>query len=162
MDINKIIIIEATESDAREILEIQKLAFHRQGILYHYPTLPPLVQTLEELKRDFKAHGYLKAVHQDKIVGTARGRVSGDTCHVSRLSVHPDHQDRGIGKMLMRSTEEKFSGVRRYVRCTGHKSTKNIALYQKLVYRGYARRPQSASVMLICMEKYRGKADFSR
>ncbi len=159
----QISILDAAELDAPEILETQKLAFHRQGVLYNDPTLPPLVQTLEELRRDFQTHAYLKAVYQGQIVGTVRGQVSGDTCHISRLSVHPDHQNRGIGKKLMRAIEERFSGVRRYELFTGHKSAKNIALYEKLGYREYARKSQSDTVMLICMEKYRGKAkSFSR
>jgi ribosomal protein S18 acetylase RimI-like enzyme len=144
---------EATESDAEKILEIQKLAFHGQGILYNDFMLPPLVQTLEELVRDFRTYVLLKAVSDGKIVGSVRGRCESDTCFISRLIVHPDHQNRGIGKKLMLAIENKFSSARRYELFTGHKSEKNLALYTRLGYREFARKPQSANVTLICLEK---------
>jgi N-acetylglutamate synthase-like GNAT family acetyltransferase len=144
---------DASEADAAEILEIQKLAFHGQGILYNDFTLPPLVQTMEELIRDFKTQVFLKALYNDKIVGSVRGRTEEDTCLISRLIVLPDYQNKGIGNELMHAIENKFSSVSRYELFTGDKSEKNLALYGKLGYRMYKKKPQSTSVMLIYMEK---------
>jgi ribosomal protein S18 acetylase RimI-like enzyme len=144
---------DASESDATEILEIQKLAFHKQGILYNDFALPPLVQTVDELLEDCKTYLFLKATHEGKIVGSVRGRAEGETCFISRLNVHPDYQNRGIGKRLMHAIENKFSGARRYELFTGEKSGKNLALYGKLGYSEYRKKQQSANVMLICMEK---------
>lgn len=148
----------ASEADAAGILEVQKLAFHGQALLYNDFTLPPLVQTLEELVRDFKTHVILKAVRKGRIVGAVRGRVEGATCHISRLSVHPDHQGRGIGKKLMHAIEERFSGAARYELFTGHKSKKSFVLYGKLGYRMFMEKRQSEKVTLICMEKVRSGA----
>jgi ribosomal protein S18 acetylase RimI-like enzyme len=153
----RIEIREAAPSDAGEILEIQKSAFHHQGILYNDFELPPLVQTLDDLIQDFKTHVFLKADYQEKIVGTVRGRGVGNTCHISRLCVHPDHQNRGIGKKLMLAIEEMFGAVRRYELFTGHKSRKNLALYEKLGYRKFGEKNQGESVILICMEKWRSE-----
>lgn len=144
---------EATESDAEKIFEIQKLAFHGQGVLYNDFTLPPLVQTLEELVRDFRTYAFLKALSDGKIVGSVRGRCESDTCRISRLIVHPGYQNRGIGKKLMRAIESKFSSMSRYELFTGDKSEKNLAMYGMLGYREFARKPQSANVTLICLEK---------
>ena len=121
-------ICEASEQDAAGILAVQKLAFHGQGILYNDLTLPPLVQTLEELVRDFRTYAFLKALSDGKIVGSVRGRAESDTCFISRLIVHPDYQNRGIGKKLMHAIEGKFSSVSRYELFTGDKSEKNLAL----------------------------------
>lgn len=143
----------ASESDAAEILEIQKLAFHQQGILYNDFALPPLVQTLEELLQDHNTYIFVKATYDGKIVGSVRGRVEGDTCFISRLIVHPNYQNRGIGKKLMHAIESKFSDARRYELFTGEKSVKNLALYGKLGYSKYKKKPQGTNVMLICMEK---------
>lgn len=148
-----IYIHDATESDAAKILEIQKLAFRGQAVVYDDFTLPPLTQTLEELIQDFKTHAFLKALYDGKIVGSVRGRAEGDTCHISRLIVHPDYQNRGIGKMLIHAVENKFGGVRRYELFTGHKSRKNLALYGKLGYCKFLEKPQGDNVTLICMEK---------
>ncbi len=144
---------DASESDAVEILEIQKLAFHGQGILYDDFTLPPLVQTLEELIQDFKTHAFLKALYDGKIVGSVRGRAEVDTCFISRLIVHPDHQSKGIGKKLIHALEDRFGTVHRYELFTGHKSEKNLALYRKLGYYKFGEKPQGDNVILICMEK---------
>jgi ribosomal protein S18 acetylase RimI-like enzyme len=148
-------ILEAVSSDAGEILEIQKLAFYGQGVLYGDFSLPPLLQSQEELARDFRTHVYLKAVLAGSIVGSVRGRAAGGTCHVSRLLVDPAHQGKGIGQALMRAIEERFNGAQRYELFTGHLSEKNLALYRKLGYREFRRERQSDKVMLICMEKPR-------
>jgi ribosomal protein S18 acetylase RimI-like enzyme len=148
-----IAICDASEADAVAIRKIQRLAFHGQGILYNDFTLPPLVQSLEELIRDFKTYVFLKALYQGKIVGSVRGRAEGVTCFISRLIVHPDHQSKGIGRKLMHALEDRFDTVHRYELYTGHKSERNLALYNSLGYHEYDRKPQSDTVMLVCMEK---------
>jgi ribosomal protein S18 acetylase RimI-like enzyme len=155
MNINAITIdiCDASVPDAVEILEIQKLAFHGQAILYDDFTLPPLVQKPEELIQDFKTHSFLKALYKGKIIGSVRGRAEGETCYISRLVVHPDYQNKGIGKKLMHTIENKFSGEQRYELFTGHKSEKNLALYRSLGYCKYKEKAQSDNVMLICMRK---------
>ncbi len=144
---------DATLSDAPVILEIQKLAFYGQGVLYQDFTLAPLVQTLGELEEDFKKHAFLKALDAGKIVGSVRGHQEGDTCFITRLFVHPDHQNRGIGKMLMRAIEHKFGEAQRYELFTGYKSERNLALYAKLGYREFGQSKQDSGVTLVCLEK---------
>ena len=53
----------------------------------------------------------------------------------------------------MLAIEKRFDSVRRYELYTGQKSEKNIALYARLGYREFERKPQSTKVMLICLEK---------
>jgi ribosomal protein S18 acetylase RimI-like enzyme len=154
-------ICDASESDAPAILEIQKLAFHGQAILYEDFTLPPLVQKLEELIQDFKTHSFLKALYKGKIIGSVRGLAEGETCFISRLIVHPDYQNKGIGKKLMDAIENRFSGAQRYELFTGHKSEKNLALYRSLGYCKYKEKAQSDNVMLICMRKDAGLGEQS-
>ncbi len=143
----------ASASDAAEILEVQKQAFYGQAVLYDDRTLPPLVQTLDELKRDFSSYTYLKAIAADRTVGSVRGRTEAGTCSISRLVVLPEYQQKGIGTILMRSIEKEFPKAVRYELFTGHKSAKNLAFYEKLGYRKYSEKPQSAKVLLICLEK---------
>ncbi|HEX9021817.1 MAG TPA: GNAT family N-acetyltransferase, partial [Nitrospirota bacterium] len=80
----------------------------------------------------------------------------------SRLIVHSGYQNRGIGKTLMHAIEKKFCSAQRYELYTGHKSEKNLAFYAKLGYREFGRKPQSATVMLICLEKRRTFAEKGR
>ncbi len=153
MNVLTLEIRDASESDAAEILRVQKLAFHGQAVLYNDFSLPPLVQTLEEMLAEFKECRFLKAVSCGAIVGSVRGRSEGQTCHVSRLFVHPDWQSRGVGKMLMRAIEERFGSAKRFELFTGHKSAKNLELYAQLGYVSFGERVQSPNVRLICLEK---------
>lgn len=148
-------ICDASPADAREIWELQKAAFYKQAILYNDFTLPPLIQTIDELENDFQKYHFLKALYQGKIVGSVRGAVTGATCAISRLIVHPDHQNNGIGRKLMHAIEHKFSDVQRYELFTGHRSEKSLALYGKLGYHEFARKRESESVTLVCLEKLR-------
>jgi ribosomal protein S18 acetylase RimI-like enzyme len=67
-------------------------------------------------------------------VGSVRGRLEGDTCHIGRLVVHPRLQRRGIGARLMREIEGRFPKARRYELFTGHLSEGNLRLYRRLGY----------------------------
>ena len=126
-------ILRADEGDLPEILELQRLAFQENALRYEDPDTPPMRQTLEELTEEAKHHITLKAVIDGKIVGTARGCMEGEACHISKVIVHPDHWNRGIGKRLVVAVEDIFDN-QLYVLVTGHKDEKNIALYKKLGY----------------------------
>ncbi len=146
---------EASEADADAIRDLQRRAFHQQAVLYDDYMLPPLTQTRDELIADFKEQVFLKALHEGRVVGSVRGRAEAGTCHVSRLIVHPEFQNRGIGKKLMLALEKKFPDAGRFELFTGHRSEKNLALYATLGYREFMRKPQSDKVTLICLEKIR-------
>lgn len=153
-------IVLAEASDAREILELQKLCYQSEAALNDDDSIPPLRQTLESMTEEFEKKVVLKAVErvvktaeQERIIGSVRAFVDGDTCYVGRLIVHPDFQNRGIGKKLMGSVESIFLSARRFELFTGEKSAKNIALYASIGYREFKREPLSPNVMLVYMEK---------
>ncbi len=149
-------IIQAAIEDAAEILSLQKLAFQSQVAIYQDNNLPPLTQTIEELEKEFETKLVLKAVGDGEIIGSVRALADGDTCHIDRLIVHPDHQGRGLGASLMINIEGRFAGIRRFELYTGMKSARNIHLYTKLGYKPYKELPASKSVTLIYMEKKAG------
>jgi len=146
--------IEAAEMrDAAEILALQKTAFQSEAALWDDYTIPPLTQTLEELREDFQRQVFLRAVVRGQIIGSVRGYVQDGTCYVGRLIVHPDHQNRGIGARLMHAIEGLFDGVARYEIFTGEKSQRNIHLYQRLGYSIFRTRRLTDKVTLVYMEK---------
>jgi len=126
-------ISKAEECDLPVILELQRLAFRENAIRYGDPDIPPVTQTLEELVDEAKDGLILKAVRGGCIVGSVRGRADGDVAYISRLFVHPDHQNRGIGHRLMRAIESEFD-VPVYELSTGHLDGKNMSLYRNLGY----------------------------
>jgi ribosomal protein S18 acetylase RimI-like enzyme len=127
-------ILRSDRSDAKAILELQKLAYHAEAKIYNDFFIPPLVQPLHDLEAEYGSHVFLKVVWHREIIGSVRACEKDGTCHIGRLIVHPDHQNRGIGKELMNRIEAEFPGTRRFELFTGTKSEKNLAFYKKLGY----------------------------
>ncbi|MFX1452621.1 MAG: GNAT family N-acetyltransferase [Promethearchaeota archaeon] len=115
---------KADIEDLEEILNLQKIAFQVQAKIYNDYTIPPLIETFEEIKNNYLQQIFLKALIDDKIVGSVRGYKEGNTCHIGRLIVHPDFQNQGIGTKLMNEIELHFKDIKKYELFTGHKSKK--------------------------------------
>lgn len=145
----------ATVADAPAIWALQRLAYQSEARLYEDDQLPPLQDSLADLEAAFDRHLFLKAVAADRLVGSVRGRLEGDTCQVGRLIVTPDWQNRGLGSTLMRALEEHFPQARRFELFTGHRSAGPLHLYRKLGYQEYQRQPVHPRLTLIFLEKTR-------
>ncbi len=139
--------------DAAEILGLQKLAFRSEAEIYNDFSIQPLMQTLEELEDEFQSHSVFKAIQGNNPVGSVRTTVKGDTCFVGKLIVHPAYQNRGIGYALMTHIESHAGMIRRLELFTGHRSVRNLYLYQKLGYREYKRERANNDLIFIFMEK---------
>lgn len=133
------VIIEADQEDVEAILELQRLAYVTEAELYDDYTIAPLEETLDQLRLDFGSHVFLKAVIDDKIVGSVRADMSGGVCRIGRLIVHPDFRSGGIGTRLMVEIESRFPDAARYELFTGYRSVNNIRLYERLGYREFRR-----------------------
>ena len=134
MEAVRLEITKACANDMKEILELQRLAFYEVGVRYNDPDTTPLPQTLNELVEESENQTFLKAVHEGKIIGAIRGRLDGKKCIVSKVMVHPDHQNKGIGRKLMNAIEKEFD-VDVFELRTGHLDSITISLYQKLGYK---------------------------
>ena len=146
-------ILKAGINDAEEILNLQKLAYQIEADRYNNHDIPPLKQTIEELKNQFKDHIILKAISDGKIIGTVRAYEKDGTCYVGRLAVHPGMHNLGIGTALMKEIEKCYN-PKRYDLFVGSKSDNNIHLYQKLVYTIYDRNIyECGEIEIFYMEK---------
>ena len=121
-------------NDAAQILLLQKEAFQSEAKAYNDFEIPPLTETIDELKQLFKNHIFLKATVDGKIVGSVRASLNNGTCHIGRLVVDPKFQNQGIGKKLLCEIERKCASCKRFELFTGIKSAKNIHLYEKAGY----------------------------
>jgi ribosomal protein S18 acetylase RimI-like enzyme len=146
---------QAGIGDAEAILNLQKLAYRSEALLYDDWALPPLTQTLDSLREEFARSVILKAVVERDVVGSVRARVEGDICHIGRLIVHPEHQRRGLGARLMAAIEAEFPGVAAFQLFTGSRSEGNLRLYRRLGYRPSHEKAVSAAVTLVFLEKTR-------
>jgi ribosomal protein S18 acetylase RimI-like enzyme len=152
MDIS---IVQATPDDASEILALQKMAYQSEAKLNDDWTIPPLTETLPEILSEFETKVFLKAMYEDKIVGSVRATLDSGTCQVGKLIVHPDYQRKEIGTLLMNRIEIVFPHAGRFELFTGTKSINNIRLYKRLGYREYREEDLSPKVRLVFMEKRR-------
>ena len=148
------IVERASVKDAAEILTLQKLAYQSEAAIYDDYTIPPLTQTLEEIRGDFEKQVFLKVSSGDRIVGSVRAHAREGTCFVGRLIVHPDSQNRGIGTTLLEEVETVFDDAERFELFTGSRSERNLYLYQKMGYEVFRRERLSDKVSLVFLEKY--------
>lgn len=95
----------ARPEDAGRILFLQRLCYLGEAELYDDFGIPPLTQTLEDLRQDIDTQTVLVSCVGEEIVGSVRARAENDICHVGRLAVHPRFRRRGLGVRLMREIE---------------------------------------------------------
>ena len=146
-------VIRAAAEDAAAILELQKLAYASEARLYTDFAIPPLTQTIEEISREIADKVFLKTQIEDKIIGSVRGYQTGTTCYIERLIVHPEYQGQGIGTTLMAQIELWFSPALRFELFTGHKSERNIYLYERLGYQIFNSHRINENLSFVFMEK---------
>ncbi len=152
MNIEKII-EQASIEDAKEILDLQKLSYRSEAAIYDDYTIPPLIQTLEEIQADINKQIFLKALANGKIVGSVRAYTRQKICLIGRLIVHPRHQNQGLGARLMDEIEKTFSRVESYELFTGHLSERNIHFYKKRGYKTFNSERITKDLTLIFMRK---------
>lgn len=128
-------IVKADLKDAEEILALQKKAFKQEAERYGDYNIEPLTVCLENTIEEFKKSVVLKIVETGKIIGSVRGISLGGVCHIGKLIVDPDFQNKGYGTALMNAIEKEFNDSRSYQLMTGAKSENNLHLYKKLGYK---------------------------
>lgn len=148
------IIEQADIDDAEEILALQKICYISEAEIYSDYSIPPLIQTKNEIKAHFEDYFFLKAVESGHIIGSVKARMSDhDTCYIGRLIVHPDFQNQGIGTQLMERIEEIFSKCQRWELMTGDKSERNIKFYEKRSYNMFKIEKLTSKLNLVYLEK---------
>lgn len=145
----------AEEQDLKEILALQYLAFESEAALFGRRDIPPLVQTISDLKEEFRNNTtFLKLVVDNIIVSSVRihfDRLK-DTVFVGKLMTHPEYRGRGFGTLMLREIENLFPH-KRYELFTSTKSIKNIRLYENVGYKAFTKKAVEKDLELVFMEK---------
>jgi len=145
----------AQSGDLDEILTLQKIAYKSEAEIHDDFSIPPLHQTIDEVKEEFKHQLFLKAVEDGKIIGSVRAYEKDGTCFIGKLIVHPSFQNQGIGTTLLLDIEDRYDGAVRFELFTGYKSKKNLYLYEKRGYRKFKSTKVSDRLTLIYLEKFK-------
>jgi ribosomal protein S18 acetylase RimI-like enzyme len=148
-------ITRASEEDAEIILHLQMHAYLSEAEIYNDYSIPPLIQTLKDIREEFSQQVFLNAIEEGEIVGSVRAYLEKGTAYIRRLMVKSDFQNKGIGSRLMQAIEEHFRMADRYELFTGHRSARNLYLYRKLGYREFKRVSVNDLIILVFLEKYR-------
>ena len=128
---------QVTDEDAGELLTLRRAAFVTEAQAYGDPNIPPLTQTLAELREDIVAKGIitLGAWSGHRLVGSVRVELEGLKATLGRLAVAPDMQGRGIGTQMMFAVLPLLpDAVEEIWVFTGRDSKQNIALYENQGY----------------------------
>ena len=137
------------------IYGLQKLAYITEAEIYNDYTIPPLVQTFDEMTAECAEKITLIALVGGILAGSLRARLDEKgTCHIGRGMTHPDYRGRGIASELMRQIERESPGATRFELYAGELSADNIRLYEHLGYRAYSTKPLSDTINLVYMEKF--------
>lgn len=143
----------ALYEDLEEILALQKLAYQSEALICNDFNIPPLTQTIEGMGEDFRNQAILKAVMDDRIIGSVRAYEKDGTCFIGRVIVHPDCQNRGIGRKLMLSVEDIFPQCHKFSLFTGKNSEKNLYFYGSLGYKQVREEYVHDTLTFVYLEK---------
>lgn len=152
---DQVTIAPAGVADAGELLTVQRAAYLVEAQRYGDPFLPPLTESLDEVRAALAGPTIVLAARLGpRLVGSVRARIDGDTAHVGRLAVAPDQQGRGVGGRLLAAIEAACAGrVARFALFTGAESAANLSLYARRGYRVVAHRPDENGNRLAVLEK---------
>jgi tRNA (guanine37-N1)-methyltransferase len=142
----------ATRADAGELFTLTRACWLQELWANPGVLIPALEESFEDAVRGVDEWTTYVAVAGGRIVGSTRGRVTGDgtVWDVGRVMVAPDLQGRGLGRYLLALAEDAAPDhVTSYELWTGARSVENIRMYKRAGYRlqGPAPGPPGAVVM---------------
>lgn len=132
-----LLVRDVTPDDAGEILTLQRAAFASEALIYRDPDMPPLTQTLEELRAELAENLGCVVIRDGRMLAAARARLDGELLLIGRIAVAPDLQGEGLGSRILEAVEERGrrAGAREAELFTGRLSEANIRLYERQGYR---------------------------
>ena len=144
-------IMQAEENDLVNILSLQKKSFMVVAERMNKFDLPPLLQNQDEICDEYQTGIILKYVSDDgQIVGSVRGCMDENrVCHIGKLIVHPDFQNKGIGRELMTEIERLFPHCHKFSLFTGEETPNTLHLYSKVGYNIVCRKEMEGISMII-------------
>ncbi len=133
-------IVRLGVDDAGELLTLQRAAYVTEAQSHADPGLPPLRQTLAELREELASPDVVALGIRDRgrLVASVRVRHSGphpEAAEIARLAVAPDRQGEGMGTRLLLEAERHVRpGVIAIVLFTGEHSHRNLVMYARHGY----------------------------
>lgn len=128
-------IARASTEDAPELRVLQLACWVAEALTNETLGIPALHESLADVEHGIAVQQTWVVREGPRLVGSVRGKVSGDAWEVGRLMVAPDLAGRGLGRFLLTWIEEHApSDVARFELFTGAKSTRNLRIYGNAGY----------------------------
>lgn len=141
-----------TPDDAGEVLTIQRAAFVSEALIYGGVDMPPLTQTLEQVRAELTNNLGWVAIVDGRLVGVIRAVQEGDLLLIGRIAIAPDMQGEGIGRSLLTAVEDGSTASESEL-FTGSLSEANIRLYEACGYVQSQRVPQDDGTEQVFLRK---------
>lgn len=142
-----------TPAHAGEVLTVQRAAYLHEARRYDEWDLPPLVETVEQIRRHVESgQPALGAFHGHRLVGSVRGNVDGHRMEIARLAVAPDMQGNGIGRALLAAIEPPATVTVLWL-FTGAQSDENLRLYESAGFTRTSERKDAVGITVVTLEQ---------
>ncbi|MEV2241021.1 bifunctional NAD(P)H-dependent oxidoreductase/GNAT family N-acetyltransferase [Micromonospora sp. NPDC049891] len=126
---------EARADDMAELLVLQRCCWVQEAIANDTLDLAPLRETLDDLRASMTTWRWWCVRRDGRLVAAVRARAHQRAWLIGRLMVAPDQAGNGIGSWLLSYAEGQApEGTTHYTLFTGHRSTRNISLYERAGY----------------------------
>ena len=145
----------AEPADAGELFTLQRAAFVTEGWLNGSFEIPPLTETLAQVRASVSTGTVLVARLRGRLIASVRGEVRpGGRWYVGRLMVAPDRQHQGIGSLLMDEIEALAPPDTEAIRLfTGAASAATQTYYRRRGYVDVERIDTAEGVPVVVMER---------
>jgi GNAT superfamily N-acetyltransferase len=146
-------IVPARLEDAPALLAMQRIAFEPEAQAGQDRAIPPLLETLDDVREHIRTATVLKAVEGDRLLGAIHGVPNGDTCVIRVLAVAPEAQGRGLGARLLRAIEDAHPQAARFELTTNMIMARNVRFYLGHGYELVEEIQHSPTIRLAFMRK---------
>jgi len=146
-------IVPASLDDAPAMLALQRIAFEPEALAAQTREIPPLQETVDDIRAHIRGATVLKAMDGDRLLGSVRGIVTAGTCLIRILVVAPQAQGQGIGAMLLKAIEDAHPQVERFELTTNMAMAGNPRFYLRHGYAVVDEPAYSPTIRLALMRK---------
>ena len=133
-----VIIKKAKIEDAKILTEIQEMTFNddTQKHLKIKKGGPCGYNSEDYQINMIKEYAYYKIIINDLIVGGfILSKINKNNVHVNRIYIHPEYQNKGIGKIAFEYMEKNYPDIVKWTLDTPEWAIRNIYFYESLDYR---------------------------
>ena len=144
------------EALARAIWRVQQAAYQIEASLIEYPNLPPLWETVEEIRECNETFVVCLVANDTRhlIAVTSFEPIAGGV-DICRMVVDPNHFRRGIATRLLQAVEAQAGHGQRITVSTAQKNQPAVTLYQHNGYKLHHQTILPDGLVIVHFEKMR-------